>query len=134
MKHTFFLIWTFFLTTYSSVPNKLACSPYLILTKLSACTLLFGPARLFIFLDFFWIFVKYLGLNLQKLGLFSGKFCLRTFQYIKIILLREWTRKKKKSYWSAPSIDTDYIWQICNLNLLCRSNCYWQLPDLTIAY
>ena len=47
-------------TIYSSDPNKRACRPYLILTNLPHCTvhcmLLFGPARLFIFLDFCQIF------------------------------------------------------------------------------
>ena len=36
-------------TTYSSVPNKRTCTPYLISTKLPPCTLLFWPVRLFIF-------------------------------------------------------------------------------------
>ena len=47
---------------YSSDPNKRACTHYLILTKLPPYTLLFGPARLFVFLDFLRIFVKYSGL------------------------------------------------------------------------
>ena len=34
---------------YSSLPNKRTCTPYLILTKLPPCTLLFGHVRLFIF-------------------------------------------------------------------------------------
>ena len=34
---------------YSSLPNKRTCTPYLILTKLPPCTLLFGAVRLFIF-------------------------------------------------------------------------------------
>ena len=38
--------------TYSSVANKRTCKPYLILTKLPPCTLLFGTASLSIFLDF----------------------------------------------------------------------------------
>ena len=37
---------------YSSDPNKRACTPYLFLTKIAPCTLLFGSPLLFIFLDF----------------------------------------------------------------------------------
>ena len=37
---------------YSSLPNKRTCTPYLILTKLPPCTLLFGTASLSIFLNF----------------------------------------------------------------------------------
>ena len=50
---------------YSSLPNKRTCTPYLILTKLPPCTLLFGTASLSIF----WIFVKYSGL----IWIFFGK-------------------------------------------------------------
>ena len=39
-------------TPYSSLPNKRTCTPYLILTKLPPCTLLFGPVRLYLFLGF----------------------------------------------------------------------------------
>ena len=35
--------------SYSTLPKKRTCTPYLILTKLPSCMLLFGPVRLFIF-------------------------------------------------------------------------------------
>ena len=50
--------------SYSSVPNKRNCTPYLISTKLPPCTLLFGTASLSIF----WIFVKYSGLIWKNFG------------------------------------------------------------------
>ena len=37
---------------YSYLPNKRACTPYLILVQLPPCTILFGPARLLIFEHF----------------------------------------------------------------------------------
>ena len=49
---TFIASSAHFLFRYSSDPNKRAYTPYLILTKLPPCTILFEPARLFIFLDF----------------------------------------------------------------------------------
>ena len=54
---------------YSSLPNKRTCTPYLILTKFTPCTLLFGPVRLFIFGIFKEFFVKYSGL----MWIFFGK-------------------------------------------------------------
>ena len=36
---------------YSSLPNKRTCTPYLILTKVPPCMILFGTASLSIFLN-----------------------------------------------------------------------------------
>ena len=61
---------------YSSDLNKRACTAYLILTKVTPCTLLFGLASLFIS-GFLRIFVKYSGLIwifFAKIG--SCNFCL----------------------------------------------------------
>ena len=58
----FSLMFFFQQRLYSSDPNKHACMPYFILTNIQPCTLLFGPARLFIFLDIVRISVKYSGL------------------------------------------------------------------------
>ena len=53
LKNTIFYgIWKsrlFPLAEYSSLPNKRTCTPYLILTKLPPCTLLFRPVHLYIF-------------------------------------------------------------------------------------
>ena len=61
---------------YSSVPNKRTSTPYLISTKLSPCTLLFGTASLSILLDLCQIFRPNLKKFWEKLGIFSKVFLL----------------------------------------------------------
>ena len=46
---SFSVFLLYYFCMYSSLPNKRTCTPYLILTKLTPCALLFGPVRLFIF-------------------------------------------------------------------------------------
>ena len=72
MPNIFQIFRKFFCTmSYSRVPNKRACTPYLILTKLPPCTLLFGCARLSISVNFCQIFRPNLDIFWQKLGIYS---------------------------------------------------------------
>ena len=69
-------------TQYSRVPNKRACTPYLISTKLPPCPLLFGSARLFSIVNFSQIFRPKLDKFWLKLGIFSSDFYLFGFLHV----------------------------------------------------
>ena len=81
---------------YSRVPNKRACTRYLILYKLPLCTV--GSARLFIF----WIFKRIFEKYILKILIKTGK--MLHLQTLKILLidLSTWIIEYVVKHFSSP--------------------------------